>query len=370
MEVHGIVDVVEGLFVQTMADGNTQLTEMGEIMRDFVIGVLRQGKEVLIILVDIMKDFSKNGHAMTGMIKAAAAPLRVFLKILDLFGPGLIEAIVAYKILNGLIPINSMVLANNIGMTMNSIQATGLFTKAGMSHIKIMGAEVQLRRVNGQWIKAETQDRAHLSAAQELEAKGNMTVVSTKQSLKNATDSLIKSQIMQKMVMMGAMLLTQKIAKDNVVLAGVIGGLAGAYMGLAIAAQAANTAIWDLSKVAFAASVTSGFAIGAAFNIMLQQMMKPPDMSEYNLDTLDTGGRFIPRRRMYDMGGRYSQDHGMAILQKGETVIPKTQNMLGGASGGITLNIHGDVYDGDNFAQKISEVLPLALRKSNDIGGI
>ena len=60
----------------------------------------------------------------------------------------------------------------------------------------------------------------------------------------------------------------------------------------------------------------------------------------------------------------------MAILQKGETVIPKTQNMLGGASGGITLNIHGDVYDSDNFAEKISEVLPLAVRKSNDIGGI
>jgi hypothetical protein len=45
--------------------------------------------------------------------------------------------------------------------------------------------------------------------------------------------------------------------------------------------------------------------------------------------------------------------------------------MLGGASGsGITLNIHGDVYDSDNFAQKISEVLPIAMRKTNDIGGI
>ena len=68
------------------------------------------------------------------------------------------------------------------------------------------------------------------------------------------------------------------------------------------------------------------------------------------------------------MGG-YTSEHGLAMLQKGETIIPKTQNMLDGSQG-ITLNIHGDVYDGDNFAQKVSEVLPLALRNTNDIGGI
>ena len=57
------------------------------------------------------------------------------------------------------------------------------------------------------------------------------------------------------------------------------------------------------------------------------------------------------------------------MLQKGETVIPKTRNMLGG-EGGITLNIHGDVYDSDNFAEKIAQVLPRALRSNNDIGGL
>jgi hypothetical protein len=106
---------------------------------------------------------------------------------------------------------------------------------------------------------------------------------------------------------------------------------------------------------------------------MMQQMMKPtnipaPSFDNSGIETMDTGGRFM-KRRSYDMGG-YTQDHGLAVLQRGETVISKTQNMLGGASGGITLNIHGDVYDSDNFAQKISEVLPIAMRKTNDIGGI
>ena len=41
----------------------------------------------------------------------------------------------------------------------------------------------------------------------------------------------------------------------------------------------------------------------------------------------------------------------------------------GGASG-VTIQIHGDVYDGDNFATKIGEALPRALRNVNDVGGM
>ena len=45
--------------------------------------------------------------------------------------------------------------------------------------------------------------------------------------------------------------------------------------------------------------------------------------------------------------------------------------MLGGA-GGITLNIQGDIVtnDADDFAERISQALPEALRRQNDIGGI
>jgi hypothetical protein len=59
----------------------------------------------------------------------------------------------------------------------------------------------------------------------------------------------------------------------------------------------------------------------------------------------------------------------MAILQKGETVIPKTRNML---EGGITLNIGGDIVtdNAEDFAERIAQVLPEALRRQNDIGGI
>ena len=108
------------------------------------------------------------------------------------------------------------------------------------------------------------------------------------------------------------------------------------------------------------------------FATLMSDMMVPPEMEEYKpIDfaglepaVMDMGGMFIPT---YDNGG-LTNEHGLAMLQKGETVIPKTRNMLDG--GGITLNIHGDVYDSENFAEKIAQVLPRALRSNNDTGGL
>ena len=59
------------------------------------------------------------------------------------------------------------------------------------------------------------------------------------------------------------------------------------------------------------------------------------------------------------------------MVEPGETIIPKTQNMLSGG-GGITLNIGGDIVtnDAEDFAQRIADVLPEALRRQDDMGGI
>lgn len=96
------------------------------------------------------------------------------------------------------------------------------------------------------------------------------------------------------------------------------------------------------------------------------EMMKPPkiDYSEYEvtgLEMADTG------RRMYDTGGALGARHTPVLVEPGETIVSKTQNMAS-AGQGVTLNIAGDVYDGDNFAEKISLALPDALRNA-DLGG-
>ena len=69
---------------------------------------------------------------------------------------------------------------------------------------------------------------------------------------------------------------------------------------------------------------------------------------------------------MYDNGGRIGPRHFPVMVEPGETIIPKTQNMLSG-SGGITLNIQGDIVtnDADEFAERVAVALPEALRKVN-----
>ena len=88
--------------------------------------------------------------------------------------------------------------------------------------------------------------------------------------------------------------------------------------------------------------------------------LEPPETP-----TFDMGGR------IYDMGGGLGSRHFPILVERGESIVPKTQNMLGGA-GGITLNLQGDIVtnDADDFAERISQALPEALRRQNDIGGI
>ena len=155
--------------------------------------------------------------------------------------------------------------------------------------------------------------------------------------------------------------------------------VAGAVMGMAIAWNLAKTAMKG-NWLAWAGAATAGIIIGYAFHKMMAKMMKPPDVSEFSMDyggasvtksdhtksLYDTGGRVLP---MYATGGRARGSHFPVLVEPGETIISKTQNMLG-SGGGITLNM-GDVYaeDGTDFAEKVAEALPLALQRQSDMGG-
>ena len=370
MEIHNIVDIVEGLFIKTLADGSTELADMGILIRDFVIGALKQAGDVLHIFVGIMKDFAGEGHAMTGMLRAFTLPLKILANAIKIMGPGFIEAVIGFKMLNKLMPINSMHLAANIRAMMikNKTQAASVaITKA-----EVMGSNglVKVHKVDTQWRYIGNNQVVTGNAAKELKIILDKKAAASNAMVTVSYRAMLIAQLASQAAMFGAMLLTQKYAKANKGLAAIIGAVAGAIMGVAIAIQT-NMISLQTFGWGFAGAAAVGAAAGVAFNVGMQQMMAPPDMTGAEYDTFDTGGRFMPRRpKMYDMGGP-TPEHGLAVLQKGETVIPKTQNMLGGgADGGITLYIQGDVYDGDNFAEKISEALPKALRNINDAGGI
>jgi len=214
-----------------------------------------------------------------------------------------------------------------------------------------------------------------------------------------------------------------------------IGAVAGAFMGAALAIQIYNAGVLSTLSGTKAFFVYAGLivvtmAAFAALNVKMQEMMaqtksnatdlmpeqfQSTDYAEGRLPIKDSGGMVLPiydggatlggpssliatmgrrgvsNKRMITgaargyvdyMSGSNAQtlsmptsDHQLAILQNGETVIPKTQNMLGArgiglGQSGITINIQGNIMDGDDFVEKVSDALPRAFRMQTDNGGL
>lgn len=86
--------------------------------------------------------------------------------------------------------------------------------------------------------------------------------------------------------------------------------------------------------------------------------------SERDKYIADTGMFVRGRRSVYDEGG-VAPRHQLVYVEPGEQIISKTQGMVGMGTG-VTVNV-GDVYaqDGTDFAQKLANELPKALRMSS-----
>ena len=92
---------------------------------------------------------------------------------------------------------------------------------------------------------------------------------------------------------------------------------------------------------------------------MIYLQEQQADLEGYQAEYADTG--MFAR---YDSGGR-SRRHQLVYVEPGEQIISKTQGMVG-MGRGVTVNV-GDVYaqDGTDFAQKLANELPRALRMSS-----
>ena len=139
----------------------------------------------------------------------------------------------------------------------------------------------------------------------------------------------------------------------------------GFFVLLTSAIQTANTALMihnalqaarmggPSAPVIFGGLMAVQAATALAFYASRRESMKE---MENNFGVYDSGGMIAGSR------------HQLVYVEPGETIVPKTQNMLGG---GMTVNV-GDVYaqDGTDFANKLADALPYALRRVSDRGGI
>ena len=339
MTLHNVTEQLQGMFV-TMEDGvATGLTPLGQTIKDTVIFAMQEFGRLLEELVVMVKDMTKEGRDFTGMITLMTMPLRLAVKLLGFLGPEFFEVILLFKMMNGILPITNAMIAFNTLMIEKNVFAQMVAVMQG---------------------KASMLGHASMGASFKALAMSQAGVT------------------------VGMLLFVAAIrifAKDSPKAAAAIGMIAGALLGYALAMHAAKST--TLGPLAWFGAVAAGAALVAGLAVAIQKLMAPPKVQDfgsmdvggpsggpdYSTAIYDTGGR-IP---MYETGGPRGMGlgtrHKQVMVEPGETIIPKTQNMLGGA--GITLNM-GDVsvQDGEDFAERVAAALPEAIRRQSDTGGI
>ena len=318
-------------------EGGERLTENAQQIKEFVLTVLEEAVTVVRRLKEVFLEADGQLEFFTDMLELAVKPLHLLLNIMESLSPETLSFLVKLKLFNSIMPITNV--------------------------LSMLGTVIQMQYMAALIGRKGAEDAVTLS----LFARNKQEIITGLSSI-----AMLASFGLAITAMTAAIAMTGAYSDALVVLSGVFlmvaaSGLmmkAATFFGLGPIGSVllGLTAVYLMYKGLFALRDAG------------QSMLKSPDavsvqgQSQYSTDiNYDSGGMYTGTR-MYDMGGP-TTEHGMAVLQKGETVIPKTRNML---DSGITLNIGGDIVtdNAEDFAERIAQVLPEALRRQNDIGGI
>ena len=357
LRIKELVDKFTEFFIIIGPDGVETYSDHGRALKDFVIDVLNEAVIIIEMLKDVFLDQNEGFETFTDLLRYATAPLKMLLKILDKLGPRSLKWFTIMKLTTSILPITTvMTLVQSIVQTklMLAMVNTNNQRKKEVTLLSIL---IPVKAQDA--IATAVAGNAHMTTAAKMQV-GTMALI--KQAV---------AWVANHMAMMGGILALYLVYK---VLSSVMSPIAALTTTLIIGAAA-----WMAYNGAMTMGLGTGAAIaGMVLGVMAVNALFPKQDTgtagaaaisdialKFNKErNYDLGGTFMPS---YDNGG-YSTEHGMAILQKGETVIPKTQNML---SGGITLNF-GDInaQDGTDFAEKVASALPDAIRRVNDQGAI
>jgi len=323
-QLRDITSQFENLFIHKTADGRAELTQFGAEIRDSTIMLLKELSQVAMHLLNILKDMNGETNSFQAIIHLLIMPLRLLVDVTDRLGSGLLQGYLMFRLM-----------------------------KIGM-----IGAQVATIRMT------ELTYQATQAKILEIEANFAGNVELEKQAINMQKNTLLQkkmvaSQIAANIILFAGLSLISKSNEEYHKFGYILLFIAGAMMAVAMANMVMRESFKFGSKGFFGAIAAGGTAM-VGFGAMMKGLTTPPPL---NIPTADVG------MRMYDMGGIAGR-HFPVMVEPGETIIPKTQNMLSGS--GITLNIQGDIVtnDADDFAERIADALPEALRMQNDIGGI
>ena len=120
----GVLDVIaslRGLIVEELADGTFALTQFGRDIRKIAVQGVELFAGAVKSIVNIIREFSKEGFLNISMLKAYFLPVSAVLKVVQMLGPNVLKLALWYKILTAVIPISTLLtLADKVATIANT----------------------------------------------------------------------------------------------------------------------------------------------------------------------------------------------------------------------------------------------------------
>jgi len=393
LRIKELVDEFTQFFIIIGPDGQETYSEHGKALKEFVIAVLDQAVLVVKKLKDVFLDQEAGFTTMTDLVQMSTKPLLLLLNILDRLSPATLKWFVYYKAFTALIPITNIRMIAQQVLQTRALMAMGakvpiqevtnrqMLIELGLIEGLTL-EQIKLNKVKAEEIALDLASNVQTGEGLAIKAADTVaTGIDTTVTMENTSANVLNAWSMG--VMAAKMMLFVGVSAAFIKVLDGLGAAIVAFAAVAYLGGISSMFRWYSSMIPFppaavaATAVTAAAGMGAiwaGYNAFVGKSQTIaggagggdlPALKFNKERNYDGGGTYLP---VYDNGGM-STEHGMAVLQKGETVIPKTQNMLG--DGGITLNM-GDVYteDGTDFAEKVAAALPDALRRANNQGAI
>ena len=369
--IKDLVEEFKGFFIYVDSEGKEQATAASYMIKDVVVEVLKEIFEIVRQLKEIFVGTEKDMEGFKDLLLLSTIPLKIMLHLLKAIGPENMKYLIYLKLAARLLPITTF-------MTMYRARAEMKLAASINASIAAEAGKQAMTKSQLSWDLAQAKMTYGKTLANKLYTAGLIQANLATGTLVLTTKGLMIALGGAALLFAGAVLASGKLSDAFTVLASIMATIA--------AFSAIKSVLAYYGQVMGPLAIPVALAAGAA---ILTGMFKARDAIQERFGvgdhaggpaTIDLSGMtgIMPEQRLYDGGGMFvtpmydnggpTTEHGLAILQKGETVIPKTQNML---DSGITINM-GDVnvQDGEDFAERVAEALPAALRKQNDIGGI
>ena len=106
MTVSLMIEDLQNLIVEG-EEGSKQLTDFGQAIQDIAVSGMEALHELLLEIIPVIKEFSKEGFLNVEMIRLYTLPMRLLVDLLDLAGPQLTKFALSFYIMNKILPITS-----------------------------------------------------------------------------------------------------------------------------------------------------------------------------------------------------------------------------------------------------------------------